>query len=107
MIKMLKTGLMLSLLLLLAIPGSSVSQIKPSPIKMSFSATATPAFQSGFQRVPGLNGWVQPGMNAWKIAPPSIRWQAGSRWRSIQEIYILKHRVFNEIIRNEKRLNLA
>lgn len=102
--KILQTGVMLSLLLLLTVPDSSFSQIKPSPIKTSFG---TPTLQSGFQSAPGLTAPVQPHPSDWKIAPPAIRWQAGSRWRSIQEIYILKHRVFNEIIRNEKRLNLA
>jgi hypothetical protein len=109
-----KLGFILCLLLLPAVPGSLFSQDWPSQFKLlsqpnqmlrlSFDKSIQ---NTGFNQLPGFNGCIQPRFNSWKIAPPAIKWQATSRWRSIQEIYILKHRVFNELILNEKRLNLA
>ena len=109
-----KKGFVLCLIILLAVSGPLFSQERPSQIYSPHNRVSGLSFgkslnSHGLQHFPGSYQQPQflPQLNSFKIAPPVIRWKAASRWRSIQEIYILKHRVYNELIQNMKRLNLA
>lgn len=107
-------GFVLSSLFLISVAGPLFSKEGPSQNNRYFYqipviSVENPFSLRGLQQFSGQQKLqkIHPKLNDWKIAPPAIWWKAVSRWRSIQEIYIFKHRIYNELIQSKKRLNLA
>ena len=110
-------GFAVAFLLLLVVSGPLFSQERPlqNVVMIQSDQVLQLSVEKSINNMPGLKlfpGGIQhqkfeQQLKSWKIAPPAIKWKAASRWRSIKEIYILKHRVYNELIINKKRLNLA